>query len=150
MAAIYKSVGIGNRKSRAEHRVLVEKKLGRRLGRFELVHHDNKSKRDNSEGNLKVVTPSEHAKIHLQKHPDTKTCENCGNEFTPGVNHRARTKTCSKECRYELVALSNSDPSGPRSKYRTSAYPSEVAVQKRRKRSLKQPQKDLGSYSSLS
>ena len=137
MAAIYKAVGIGKRKSRAEHRVLAEKRLGRRLGRFELVHHDNEDKRDNSDDNLKVVTPAEHARIHLQKHPDTKPCENCGKEFTPDVNHRARAKTCSKKCRYELVAFSNSDPSGPRSKYREDAYPSEVAVRKSRKHSSK-------------
>lgn len=138
MAAIYKSVGIENRKTRAEHRVIVERREGRTLGRFELVHHKNERKRDNADENLVVVTPKEHAKIHLQKHPDTKICESCGKEFTPAVNHRARTKTCSYECRYALLSETLRDPSGPRSKYRDGASPSEQSVRKSRKRSSKQ------------
>jgi hypothetical protein len=137
MANPYKSVGIGNRKTRAEHRVIVERREGRTLGRFELVHHKNEQKRDNADENLAIVTPKEHAKIHLQKHPDLKTCEFCGKEFAPAVNHRARTKTCSRECRYGLLSETLRNPLGPRSKYRENATPPERSVRKLRKRSSK-------------
>jgi hypothetical protein len=134
MKSPYKAVGVGGSKTRAEHRVIIEKREGRRLGRFELVHHANENKRDNADENLKVVSPKEHAKIHLQKHPDKKLCAFCGQEFEPQVNHRGRAKTCSKECRYALLSEIHRKPEGHRSKYRDNASPSE---RKSRKRSSK-------------
>lgn len=118
----------GDRRRMDEHRWLMELKVGRRLKRFELVHHINGDKRDNRIDNLMIVTPAEHAREHGQwKHSPTKKCLFCGSEFTPHPTKRARAKTCSKSCRYALTAQTQSDPEGPRSKYRPDAYPSEVA-----------------------
>jgi hypothetical protein len=87
------------------HRVIVEQSIGRTLGRFELVHHRNHDKRDNRLENLEIVTPKEHSVHHLQKHPVVKTCKICGKEYSPPIKHRARSLTCSKQCRYALVSL---------------------------------------------
>lgn len=111
-----------------EHRFLMEQAVGRRLGRFEFVHHINGDKRDNRIENLQIVTPSEHALEHGQwKHPRFKRCVLCGKEFEPHPTKRARAKTCSKTCRYELQSHHFRDPSGRRSKYRAGACPSEIA-----------------------
>jgi hypothetical protein len=109
-----------------EHRWRMEMHVGRRLGRFEFVHHINGDKRDNRLDNLEIVTPKEHAQRHgQQKYPLTKVCLVCAVEFTPHPTKRARAKTCSPKCRYELLALTNMKPDRPHSRYRVDAYPCE-------------------------
>lgn len=51
----------------AEHRLVMEKKLGRYLTAEELVHHKNEIRSDNRESNLILCNFSEHAKIHFHK-----------------------------------------------------------------------------------
>ena len=114
------------------HRALMEKHLGRKLGRFELVHHINGDKMDNRIENLKVVSPKEHAAEHgQQKHPLTWACEVCGIVFTPPASKRGGLKrTCSKDCRYKLASRSLRDPSKTTSLYRPKASPCQVKCRK--------------------
>jgi len=53
---------------RHEHRVVMERKLGRKLKRGEIVHHIDGDKRNNHPDNLKLLSSqSEHASLHGYK-----------------------------------------------------------------------------------
>lgn len=56
----------GSGKNVLEHRLVAERRLGRKLRRGEVVHHVNGNKKDNRPGNLRVMTISEHAKEHAR------------------------------------------------------------------------------------
>lgn len=47
-----------------EHRLVMERKLGRELNEGEIVHHLNGVKTDNRPENLVVMTQSEHVVLH--------------------------------------------------------------------------------------
>lgn len=49
---------------RHEHRVVMERELGRPLRPGEIVHHIDQNKRNNAPNNLMVMTQSEHAALH--------------------------------------------------------------------------------------
>ena len=54
-----------------EHRIVAEKKLGRKLKQGEVVHHIDGNKRNNSPDNLMVFSSqSEHVKYHFRKAGD--------------------------------------------------------------------------------
>lgn len=63
----YVLVKVGIHEWRAEHRVKIEKKLGRQLTRDETVHHINGIKTDNRLRNLLVLSNSEHQKLHARE-----------------------------------------------------------------------------------
>jgi hypothetical protein len=50
---------------RHEHRVVMEKHLGRKLNRCEIVHHIDGNKHNNYISNLELMTQAEHARIHM-------------------------------------------------------------------------------------
>jgi len=130
MSSPYKMKKLNGR-SILEHRLVMQNHLGRKLGRFEFVHHDNHNKRDNRLENLIVVTPKQHAAEHgQQKHPLEKTCDWCGALFTPHPTKRKTAITCSKACRYARLSVANRRPDAPRSIYRPGAYPCEISSRK--------------------
>lgn len=51
----------------AQHRIVMEKSIGRILNSDEVVHHKNFIKTDNSIENLLLTTKSEHIKIHRKQ-----------------------------------------------------------------------------------
>ena len=50
----------------AEHRLVLERKLGRSLTSDEVVHHKDGNRLNNKTDNLKLITAAEHAKRHPQ------------------------------------------------------------------------------------
>lgn len=70
---------IGANKYIPEHRLLMEKHLGRKLEKWELIHHKNKIRNDNRIENLEIVTRAEH--MTLEKRYLKTKCPYCNKSF---------------------------------------------------------------------
>lgn len=70
----------GENKGRLEHVLIIENKIGRKLYSNECVHHKNHIKTDNSINNLKLMTRSEHSRLHALENL-TKRTRNKKGEF---------------------------------------------------------------------
>ncbi len=53
-----------NKTNKLVHRWIMEKQLGRKLYRYEVVHHIDRNKLNNSPYNLQVMSREQHNKIH--------------------------------------------------------------------------------------
>ena len=87
-----------------EHRLVVEREIGRYLMKDEVIHHKNGLKNDNRLLNLEVISNQEHSQIHQRKRMEIfrklrieKKCPNCGKDFSVPQS-LSRIKTCSKSC----------------------------------------------------
>jgi hypothetical protein len=75
------------------HRHLISMQLGRWISKDEHVHHIDENKLNNEINNLRLVSLSEHNKIHNPK--TILTCLECSSEYTTPNND---TTFCSRDC----------------------------------------------------
>jgi len=64
----YKLIYLSPRKYKLEHRLVIEKQIGRELHSWEIIHHINENRSDNRIENLRIVTRTEHRKLHKKEH----------------------------------------------------------------------------------
>lgn len=64
---LYKEWGDLGSLPKSEHRYIMERHIGRKLGPKEHIHHINRIKDDNRIENLQIVSPSEHARMGKKK-----------------------------------------------------------------------------------
>jgi hypothetical protein len=99
-----------NGKLRLEHRVIMERALGRKLLSNEVVHHRDGDKANNSLENLELITRSIHTTHHLyDRHAGKVTdrpCDHCGQLYRTSFAYMRRRQArysqlrffCSRKC----------------------------------------------------
>lgn len=83
----YKRLTQGANCNRLQHVVIVEQHLGRKLAKGEVVHHINGDKLDNRIENLKVMTASEHSRMHAIERQKQGKCYDISREARQGDQH---------------------------------------------------------------
>ena len=58
-----------------QHRLVVERAIGRKLRDDEIIHHKDRDKSNNSLDNLEILSSSEHTKIHESELKNAKKAE---------------------------------------------------------------------------
>lgn len=93
------------------HRVLMENRLGRRLHRWEIVHHVDGNKHNDDIGNLEVMTNAQHSSHHAANGARVGLKCACGTVFYLKPHDYRRRNKCHKttSCSLKCSALARAD-----------------------------------------
>ena len=83
----YHKIKLPDGSTRDEHRIVMEKYLGRRLKRDECVHHINGDRKDNRIENLEVIILPKHSSLHFKPHIQKKETRQKLSELNRGEGH---------------------------------------------------------------
>lgn len=81
----YYEITRGENKGKSEHVVIIENIIGRSLRKDEVVHHENGIRTDNRPENLRLMSRSEHSRIHAMKKEMSRSVSG---RFVKQLNHK--------------------------------------------------------------
>lgn len=101
----YKKIKLPDGTTRDEHRLVMEKHLGRKLERNEVVHHINGNGLDNRLENLELKSRSDHSKEHwkdgtYKPHPVSQS-----NKEKISIRHRGENNSFSKLTEKDVIKI---------------------------------------------
>ena len=91
----YVLVSIGNGKYKAEHILVMEKKLGRKLFSYETVHHIDETfegRSNNKDNNLQLVTKSDHVRHHMRGRGYSIYFDKCHSKWKLTIQNKINSK----------------------------------------------------------
>lgn len=97
----YKKIRLSRTATRDEHRLIMERRLGRRLGFNEVVHHKNHDATDNRPDNLEVLSRSAHSAMHITDETIRRVVA-IGKKAEKPLIHGTSNAYFQKRCRCDL------------------------------------------------
>lgn len=86
-----------------EHRVVIEKSIGRKLSSDEHVHHKDENRLNNNLSNLEILSASEHSRLHATVPEELHDhCEICGAVLRSTKNGKKKHNRFCPKCYSEL------------------------------------------------